>query len=75
MSLNIHGKCEGLRCPDFNVELENTIIHQLSFKCQRKLGNNNFKTFKEVKYNHEFKSKEIDKFEAKKKKNIKKMFL
>ena len=50
MSLNILGwKCEGLRCPDFNVELEKHNNSSTFFQMPNgNWKNNNFKTFKEV---------------------------
>ena len=69
MSLNILGwKCEGLRCPDFNVELEKHNNSSTFFQMPNGTGKTTtLRLLKRSLYNHEFKSSEIDEFKAKKK--------
>ena len=74
MSLNILGwKCEGLRCPDFNVELEKHNNSSTFFQMPNGTGKTTtLRLLKRSLYNHEFKSSEIDEFKAKKKEEYKK---
>lgn len=75
MNLNILGwKCEGLRCPDFNVEINERGNNSSTF-FQMPNGTGKTTTLRLLKrslYNHEFKSSEIEEFKAKKKRSIKK---
>ena len=75
MNLNILGwKCEGLRCPDFNVEINERGNNSSTF-FQMPNGTGKTTTLRLLKrslYNHEFKSSEIEEFKAKKKEEYKK---
>jgi DNA sulfur modification protein DndD len=75
MRLNLLGwKCEGLRCPDFNFEL-NQKGKALATFLQMPNGTGKTTTLRLLKrslYNHEFKSSEIKQYKAKKENEIKK---
>jgi DNA sulfur modification protein DndD len=75
MNLNILGwKCEGLRCPDFDVKISEKSSNSSTF-FQMPNGTGKTTTLRLLKrslYNHEFKSSEIEEFKAKKKEEYKK---
>lgn len=75
MNLNLLGwKCEGLRCPDFNVELNEKGNNSSTF-FQMPNGTGKTTTLRLLKrslYNHEFKASEIDQYKAKKTNEFKK---
>jgi DNA sulfur modification protein DndD len=67
MKLNLLGwKCEGLRCPDFNIELDNNGSDSATF-LQMPNGTGKTTTLRLLKrslYKHDFKSTEIDQYKA-----------
>ncbi len=77
MKFNLLGwKCEGLRCPDFNFEL-NKNSNALATFIQMPNGTGKTTTLRLLKrslYNHEFKSTEIEEYQAKKNEFKKKGF-
>ena len=68
MKLNLLGwKCEGLRCPDFNIQLDYNESSSATF-LQMPNGTGKTTTLRLLKrslYKHDFKSTEIDEYKAK----------
>jgi DNA sulfur modification protein DndD len=68
MKLNLLGwKCEGLRCPDFNIQLDYNESSSATF-LQMPNGTGKTTTLRLLKrslYKHDFKSTEIEQFQAK----------
>jgi DNA sulfur modification protein DndD len=66
-------KCEGLRCPDFNFEIDKSGNATATF-LQMPNGTGKTTTLRLLKrslYNHQFKSTEMDQYKAKLKKEYK----
>ena len=68
MKLNLLGwKCEGLRCPDFNIQLDYNESSSATF-LQMPNGTGKTTTLRLLKrslYKHDFKSTEIEEYKAK----------